>query len=82
MPTVNRKAPAGKNHTQSVLFKKSEYTEAQAKAWLKSHSMYSDGLDETSNTYRFRQYDPQPSKFDYRTKVISKGLSFILGFPK
>lgn len=69
MPTVGRKPPK-QNHTQSVLFYKDNgWDEAKAKKWLGSHDYYSDGLDETDNMLRFRQYDPSEN-FRYVTKVI------------
>jgi hypothetical protein len=81
MPAVNRKAP-NKTHTQSVIFNKKNWTTEKAKSWLKSHSYISKNLDTTDNYYRFRQYDPDEKRFNYRNKVIEKGLLFVIGFLK
>lgn len=84
MPNVNRKAEEGKAHTQSVVFEKeSNWTESTSKDWVKKHDFYDDGLDETETQYRWRQYDPDESKFDYRTLVIvENSISYIRGIPK
>jgi len=83
MPAVGRSAPDA-THTQSVVFKKDDWTETRARSWLKSNDMFTDGLDETENTYRFRQYDPNDNKYRYRvvTKDLPAGVSFVIGFVK
>lgn len=82
MPTVGRAAPDSA-HTQSVRFLKDEWTEARARAWVKSHDFYLDGFEETENQYRFRQYDPS-DRFVYRvlTDDLPAGVQFIIGTPK
>jgi ATP-dependent Clp protease protease subunit len=84
MPEVGRKAETGKEHTQSVVFEKEAgWTKASSRKWIKSHDYYDDGLDETETQWRWRQYDPDDSEFDYRTQVIVKdSVSLILGIPK
>ena len=82
MPNVGRKAE--KNHTQSVVFeKKADWTEASSRKWMEEHDYFTDGLDETESSFRWRQYDPDDGKFDYRTKVIEKdSIYLILGILK
>ena len=84
MPEVNRKAPEGKVHTQSMRFKKDKWTKTEAEKWVKEHDGYIDGYDEALNEHRFRQYDPEDDKFEYRalTKDLPKGVYFIVGYPK
>jgi len=84
MPEVGRKAEKGKEHTQSVVFEKEAgWTKASSRKWIKDHDYYDDGLDETETQWRWRQYDPDDSEFDYRTQVIEKdSVSLILGIPK
>jgi ATP-dependent Clp protease protease subunit len=84
MPDVGRKAETGEEHTQSVVFEKEAgWTKASSRKWVKEHDYYDDGLDETETQWRWRQYDPDDSEFDYRTEVIVKdSVSLILGIPK
>jgi ATP-dependent Clp protease protease subunit len=84
MPDVGRKAETGEEHTQSVIFEKEAgWTKASSRKWVKDHDYYDDGLDETETQFRWRQYDPDDSEFDYRTQVIEKdSVSLILGIPK
>ncbi len=84
MPDVGRKAPEGKQHTQSVLFEKSaDWTEASSRTWCEEHDYYTDGLDETETQFRWRQYDPDDGKFDYRNNEIEKdSITLVLGIPK
>jgi len=81
MPKVNR-TPPDKMHVQSVLIDKDEMTLKKAKQWCKDHNYYIDGLDETDEYYRFRQYDPDEDKFIYRIKEISEGIKLVLGILK
>jgi len=83
MPVVNRTAP-DKTHTQSVVFYKSAgWTEEKSRAWCKEHEYYVDGFDETENTYRFRQYDPDDERFRYRNQVIKPdSIYLVVGYPK
>jgi hypothetical protein len=81
MPDVKRTAPA-KTHVQAVLFNKSDWDEKKAKTWLKSHDFKSDGMHITDNYIRFRQYNPEESRFDYRAEGQKDGIVFIFGFLK
>lgn len=83
MPDVGRNAP-NETHVQSVCFYKSAgWTEAKSRAWCKDHDYYVDGMDETDELYRWRQYDPEDDKFRYRNRVIQADSIFlVLGFPK
>jgi hypothetical protein len=81
MPAVNRKAPDA-THTQSVLFSKANWTKQRARKWLADHDFITRGLDETENTLRYRQYDPDSDRFRYRTKTenLPAGITFVIGF--
>src|SRR4030042_741408 len=83
MPKVGREAP-NEEHTQSVVFEKSAgWTEESSKKWCEEHDYYTDGFDETKTQYRYRQYDPDYEKFDYRKQEIEKdSISLVLGIPK
>lgn len=81
MPETGRQGP-DKTHVQSVRFDKSRFTKEQARAWLKAHGFRSGALDETENEYRFRQVDPNDSKYRYRSKPATSGVRFIMAFVK
>lgn len=69
-------------YIQSVIFRKTVYSKKQAIDFLKSNGFKFNKLDETDNFYRFRQINPQlleDTGFNkVRTKVISKGIEFII----
>lgn len=83
MPTVNRQAP-DKTHTQSMRFRKPQWTKDESKKWVVEHDGFIDGYDETENEHRWRQYDPDYEKFDYRTleNNLPAGVYFITGYKK
>ncbi|MFW5879299.1 MAG: hypothetical protein ACOCUV_00595 [bacterium] len=80
MPQVDRTTP-DKEHVQSVIFDKKKFTINKAKSWLKDNDMYIDGLHETEDSYRFRQYNPSDN-FKYRSKKIEDGVTFIIATKK
>ena len=43
---------------QTVVFPKEKWTLARARAWLTEHDFKTDKVDETANSYRFRQQEP------------------------
>ena len=65
---------------QSITFKKKFWNVTRARKWLKDHDYLSTGkVDRTITLLRFRQQSP--SKFKrFRTKKITKTISFVLGF--
>jgi HK97 family phage prohead protease len=70
-----------------VFAKEAGWTEANSREWCEEHDYYLDGLDETESSYRWRQYDPDEEKFDYRTQVIERkngkaSISLVLGILK
>lgn len=82
-PKVNRYYPKNEGHIQSVRFKKDDWTKSEAKEYCKSKKYFVDGLDETDNEYRYRQYDPQYGKFNYfKQEGSKKGLYYIVAAPK
>lgn len=68
-------SPTGGSQVQSLVFKKTKYSKAKAKAWAKQHGFKYGKVDDTTNTYRLRQFEPGPC--EYRTVVF--GPSEILG---
>ena len=74
--------PAGENGTwtiQSLIFNKDHFDLSEAKKWVADHAGFGDyGVDETSTSYRFRQYDPKYFS-EYRTITIDTGISAAYG---
>lgn len=62
----------GGSEVQSVVFDSSKWDVAKAKAWLKEHDMEEGEADETENTLRFRQKDPEGFT---RFRTITPGAS-------
>jgi hypothetical protein len=76
------RVPPGANGTwaiQSLIFSKDSFTLAEARKWVKEHAGFADlGADETSTSFRFRQYDPEFFS-EYRTISIDSGISAAYG---
>ena len=66
--------------TQTVIFTKKDWTIAKAKSWLSNHKMRSDKVDETANTYRFRQFDPSRCQGQYATLTenMPRGITMVV----
>jgi hypothetical protein len=63
---------------QSLIFPRDRWTKAEARAWLKSHGYKSRSVDETSQSWRFRQEDPD--QFDVlRTKAFGDNIKAVVG---
>jgi hypothetical protein len=63
---------------QSLIFPRDKWTKAEARAWLKAHGYKSRSVDETSQSWRFRQEDPD--QFDVlRTKSFGDNIKAVVG---
>lgn len=83
-PDINRKPSqaAGTAVIQSLVFDQATFTAEQARAWIAAHDGFVDnGVDETENTYRFRQYDPKWFS-TFRTGQLTDGIVAIYGIVK
>lgn len=81
-PSIGR-APStddkGKWIAQSVILAKEEFSKAQAEKWIKDHEQFGNyGVDETSTSYRFRQYDPVHFA-TFRNDEVDKGITLVMG---
>ncbi|MBI2069442.1 MAG: DNA adenine methylase [Elusimicrobia bacterium] len=70
-----------------ILDKKVFSTEAEAKHWAEDHGFRTDKVDETENSFRFRQSDPDdfdPDGFGqgerFRTIHLTDGVQAVIGF--
>jgi hypothetical protein len=66
---------------QSVKFRKSHWTFAQAKRWLKKYGFKIGRTDETENYYWFRQIDPEQMTPIFRTLIVRHhpGVQLTIG---
>jgi hypothetical protein len=65
--------------TQTILLSRNEFTESEAKKWLRENGKVSE-LDIKENTFRARQVSP--SKFkpnSFKTIYIGKGKEIVIG---
>lgn len=81
-PDIGRAPSAddkGKWIVQSLIFDQATFSEAQARTWVETHEGFGNhGVDTTSQSYRFRQYDPQ--HFDtFRVQPFAPGITAVLG---
>ena len=69
---------------QSVLFKRPEWSEAEAKKWVKENKFKNLGVDVKPNHYRYRQLSPNViRKQGYKhfvTKHISESIDLIIAY--
>jgi HK97 family phage prohead protease len=68
---------------QTLIFSKEKFTKEQAQKWCKDHNFESEGVDETTDSYRIRQEDP--SLFDpnsFKTIDITEGVKAVVGKKK
>jgi hypothetical protein len=80
-PKVNRKPDAdpGKSVAQSLIFDKEVFDLAGARQWIADNEGFGDyGVDETTTSYRFRQYDPEHFE-SFATKELTSGVTAVLG---
>ena len=67
------------SEVQTLLFKRSDFTATQAKAWAKSHGFKSSKTDVKPETIRIRQ--AHPGKFSrMRTIRMAPGVSAVVGW--
>ena len=66
---------------QTLIFDKETFeTAADAKKWAKDHDFRSDKVDETENSWRLRQRNPNDFKEDsFRTISMGKGIKAVVG---
>jgi len=72
---------------QSVIFHKDKHTIKTAKKWLREHKYKHPKVDDTENTYRFRQINPQTIEkkgyTTYKNKTLGKsGIILVIAYKK
>lgn len=81
-PDIGRAPSAddkGKWIVQSLIFDQAQFSEADARKWVETHEGFGNhGVDTTSQSYRFRQYDPQHFS-SFRVQPFAPGITAVLG---
>ena len=73
--------PVG-TEVQTLIFNKEVFTRPQAIAWAKEHD-YNFSVDETTNSWRLRQQEPNKFHEDsFRTIIFRRGLKAVIACPK
>lgn len=65
----------------TLIFDKEKYPVTDAKAWAKDHGYASGTLDETEDSVRLKQTDPE-TYTRMRTITLTAGIKAIIGVPK
>lgn len=67
---------------QTIIFEKSKFSLKEAKDWLKKNGKKIPDVDETEDSYRFRQQDPGKFKEkSFRTISLTDGVKAVIGKP-
>lgn len=70
-----------KTIVQSITFNKNKWTKRKAINWLKKHNFTGIECDETENTLRFRQTEPNEN-YNYITKQLPNEINIIIAYKK
>ena len=68
------------SYTQSVLFKRRQWTVTKAIQWLYDHGHSFKKIDLRPETIRFRQVSPNPNHRYRIHRLGDSGVSLVLGF--
>lgn len=65
---------------QTLIFDKSKFTEAQARAWADAHGFKSSKTDVTPDSIRIRQAEPGAFRAgSFRTIELKPGVKAVIG---
>lgn len=69
---------------QTVILSKKKFKELEdAKKWVKEHDFHMSKVDETQDSWRFRQFDPDRCKAgSFRTITLTEGVKAVVCRPK
>lgn len=69
---------------QTVILSKDEFpTREEAESWIRDHDFHAEKVDETENSWRFRQFEPGECQGDsFRTIELTEGVSAVICRPK
>lgn len=79
---LTRENPRG-SRVQSLVFVRTKFTVAQAKAWAKKHGFRYGKVDTTERVHRLRQFDPATAqKNTFGTIKLAPGVLGVVAVPK
>lgn len=65
---------------QTLIFSKEKFSRQQAIDWAKEHDYRADKVDETENSFRLRQREPDDfQEGSFRTIELTEGVSAVIG---
>ncbi len=65
---------------QTLIFSKDKFSKDQAQSWAKAHSFVAEKIDETEDSFRIRQRDPEDFRTrSLRTIEIEEGITAVVG---
>lgn len=77
------KAKPTTTKTQTIIFEKDKFDLTEAKKWLKEKDFKVPEVDETEDSYRFRQLPLDSFQEDtFRTIELKPGVKAVIGRPK
>lgn len=67
---------------QTLIFDKNKFTKADSRTWAYEHGFRHRTIEETENSYRIRQENPENFKSDsFRTIELKEGIKSVIGLP-
>jgi phage head maturation protease len=74
------KAEVKPTEVQSLIFSKERFTKAEAVKWAKDHDFKANSVDETEDSWRLRQADPDEFEDgSFRTIELTDGIKAVIG---
>lgn len=68
---------------QTLIFSKAVFTQQEAEAWADEHGFVASSVDETEDSYRLRQQDPELFEEDsFKTIDLTEGVQAVIGKKK
>ena len=62
---------------QTVLLRRSKFTQESARAWIKKHGYHLTMPDTTANYFRFRQHKPFPSLMGHERMIPLGDVGYL-----
>jgi 2'-5' RNA ligase len=74
---------AASTEVQTIIFDKDVFSLDEARKWLSDNGFKTPAVDETEDSYRFRQREPGDFREgSFRTITLRKGVKAVVGIPK
>ena len=69
-------------HIQSLILSKDHFNRRQAESWIRRHKQYLPiKMDEKPKTWRFRLRVPDETRYEYKIKPFTEGVTAVIGVP-